>query len=567
MEDNHVKRVEETITATNHRDDENTEKIEKSMSSSEMMKLSQPPIISIAEENQIRHLTGWRLYLLTTGLCLSVFLSSLDITIVSTSLAAIANDFHVSDQASWIVSSYLLTYSSFIIVWAKLSDIFGRKTFLTIALVLFLLFSGVCGGAKTLIQLIIFRAFQGVGGAGIFAMTPAIIAEMVPSNKFAKYNALASSAIGISFLMGPLVGGVISDRLSWRWIFFINLPVGTVAAVLALVSMPTNFPNHQQPLQREHSLFRDASIRIDFPGFLLFLISSLLLVCALQEAGTEYAWSSALVISFLTISAVCWMLLFAWQRFIAKRQSAREPVLPWKFLKHRVLMGAFLTALFAGVPFTAIIIEYPQRFQVVNCASSLNAGVRLLPFSLPCALGSALTGGLTSSLRIPPIFVVLAGTILQTVGLALEFSVNTSLRVPAPQYGYEALVGFGVGLTLTTLLSIAGFAVEGPDRAVALSGVTQLRVLGGTVGVSMVTNLLNSHVKASLASILPPYAVRLILETTQAIEFLDPPTQDKVRLVFADGYKIGTGAVLGFTTLQFLSILLMWEKTPRKIPR
>jgi MFS family permease len=204
---------------------------------------------------------------------------------------------------------------------------------------------------------IIFRAFQGIGGAGIFAMTPTIIAEMVPSNKFAKYNALASSTIGISFLMGPLVGGVISDRLSWRWIFFIkyvlklgvayflihtSLPVGTIAAVLALASMPTNFPNHQQPRQREHSLFRDAFIRIDFPGFLLFLISSLLLVCALQEAGTQYAWSSALVISFLTISAICWILLFAWQRFIANRQSAREPVLPWRFLEHRVLMGAFL---------------------------------------------------------------------------------------------------------------------------------------------------------------------------------------------------------------------------------
>jgi len=241
------------------------------------------------------------------------------------------------------------------------------------------------------------------------------------------------------------------------------------------------------------------------------------------------------------------------------------------------------SALLAGVPFTVIIIELPQKFQAVNDVSPLAAGVRLLPYSLPCAVASALTGGLTSGLRIPPIYVILTGTILQTIGLALSYALPISLHVPASQYGYEALAGFGVGLTLTTLLSVAPFVVQKSDRgmkdlgiysyllmcenaAVALSGVTQLRVLGGAIGVSAATNLLNNHIEGSLSSVLSPTQLKLITKSTRFVAFLDPAVQDKVKLIFAEGYNLGTATILAFTVAQFLSILLMWERKPRRLP-
>ncbi|KAJ5248560.1 hypothetical protein N7468_000011 [Penicillium chermesinum] len=177
---------------------------------------------------------------------------------------------------------------------------------------------------------ILCRAFQGIGGAGIFSMVPIIVAEMVEPIKYGAYNGIISLAIAFSFLLGPLLGGIISDGTTWRWIFWINLPIGVTGLLLVLVSL--GFTKRNVDLRG----------RIDYPGFFILLAASVLLIVAIEEAGISFAWSSALVIAFLVVAGVFLLLFLFWQWYLYHIKSAREPILPWSFLKNRILMGLYL---------------------------------------------------------------------------------------------------------------------------------------------------------------------------------------------------------------------------------
>ncbi|KAF7899502.1 hypothetical protein EAF00_003838 [Botryotinia globosa] len=513
-----------------------------------------------------RYLSGWRLGLLTLGLCLSLMLSSLDITIVSTSLVTISDDLQAFDQSSWIVNSYLATYFSALIIWAKMSDLVGRKIMLVVALVIFLAFSGGCGGASNSTQLITFRALQGVGGAGIFSMVPIIVAEMVVPEQYGKFNGIVSLALAISFLLGPLLGGAIPQHTTWRWIFWINLPIGMVGLVLVILAMPAGFPdNRPSKAVLLPPKLSDLRGKFDYVGFLLLPTACIFLIVAFEEAGVAFAWNSALVITFLVLAFVLLALFFAWQRLLFLKQSARQPVIPWEFLKHRVLMGIYIYALLSGVPFVTLVIEIPQRVQNISNTSTLIAGVRVLPYTMSVAVGSAITGGLTAKGRIPPIHVLTAATVLQILGTGLLYSIPVTAHMPASFYGYEVLAGMGVGLGLTTLLSITPFIVEKRLLAVALGGVTQMRILGGAIGVAIATSLLSSNVISALADILPTEIVNHLLQNISSVALLSPGDQIAVRTAFAQGYKNQLVMILCFCAAELLAIGLMWERKPRRL--
>jgi MFS family permease len=190
---------------------------------------------------------------------------------------------------------------------------------------------------------ILFRAFQGIGGAGIFSMAPIIVAEMVTPEKYGAYNAILSLAIAFSFLLGPLIGGAVSDDTTWRWIFYINLPVGLIGLIMVSLAMPAAFPDVSQSPSR--SLVKrnvNFTAKIDYLGFFLLLAASVFLIVAIEEAGTSFAWDSVIVITFLFLSVSLLGTFFAWQRYLYLSMSPREPVFPWEFMKNRVLMGMYL---------------------------------------------------------------------------------------------------------------------------------------------------------------------------------------------------------------------------------
>ncbi|RAK99185.1 MFS general substrate transporter [Aspergillus ibericus CBS 121593] len=511
-------------------------------------------------------LCGWRLRLLTIGLCLCCFLSALDSIIVSTSLTAIAKDLQNFEKSSWVVSSYLTCYFSFMIIWAKVSDFIGRKPMLVTAVIFFLAFSGGCGGAKTMLQLIILRAFQGIGGAGIFSMVPIVTAEMVSPDRYALYNSFISLAIAISFLLGPLIGGAISDSTTWRWIFYINLPVGAIGIVLICLTMPAAFPDVSKPTTL-WSAPRSVNLRgkVDYAGFFILLVACILLIVAIEEAGVSFAWDSALVIVFLVLSIVLFGAFVVWEWQLYRTKSTRESVFPWQFVKNRFLMGLCLTALLSGVPFMTLILELPGRFQTLNNDSGLDAGIRILPLTLTIAFGSGLTGGLTARGRVPPFMVFLAAAILQVLGVGLLYSVHPSTTLSARLYGYQVLSGLGIGLSLTTAIMTMPSVVGKHNLSVALGSITQLRILGGAIGVSTATNLLNNTVENHLRTELPPNILENILKDIAVAETLPAHTQTLIRTAFADGYHKQLLMVLGFCAAQLFALSLMWERPFRRL--
>jgi hypothetical protein len=243
----------------------------------------------------------------------------------------------------------------------------------------------------------------------------------------------------------------------------------------------------------------------------------------------------------------------------------------------------FRNAMLSGVPFVTLVLELPGRFESVNGSSALNAGIRILPFTMTIALGSAVTGGLTARGRVPPIMLLFVATALQLLGMGLLYSIPAGTDVPARLYGYQVLAGLGVGLSLTTLLNIVPFVVEekrvlgelsmpgaGSDKltlaaAVAMGGVTQMRILGGAIGVSIATNLLNNTVKGRLEAVLSSGVISNILENVSSVRALSPSDQSLVQAAFADGYQKQLAMILGFCAAEVVALALMWEKPFRRL--
>ncbi|EPQ52809.1 MFS general substrate transporter, partial [Gloeophyllum trabeum ATCC 11539] len=339
------------------------------------------------------------------ALALSMFLSALDSTIVAVALPKIGAEFNNFEETSWVVTAYILTYTAFLPVVSKLTDIIGRKIVLVSSILWFMAFSGACGGAKSIIQLIVFRALQGIGGSAIYSGVLTTISTMVPREDVAKYTSVLGASYALSSVAGPLIGGAIVQHIHWGWIFYINLPLGLIAAVLVLAFL--TYPK-QTTIQ-----FSDLKTRVDWIGAFLLLASSLLLALSLQIGGTPgYPWVSATVLTPLIISV---LIIPA---FIFVELRVKEPVLPLRLFTFRykpepasahvvnladrtdpasgaksyippenpnfLLMIAYTLAL--GCAFFSINVDLPQRLQVVDGRSPMRAGVAMLPILVPVGL-------------------------------------------------------------------------------------------------------------------------------------------------------------------------------------
>ncbi|PGH28477.1 hypothetical protein GX50_08787 [[Emmonsia] crescens] len=419
-------------------------------------------------ENEVSpYIHGWRMYLLTAGIWLSLFLSTLETTIVSTSLVSITNALDGFELRDWIVTSYLLTYTGFLVVYAKFGDVFGRKSMFLVALALFTLFSILCGATNDVVELIIFRAFQGMGASGIYSMIMVITPTLVPQEKYGKYLAIVASVFAIASILGPILGGVISTNSAWRWIFLLNGPAGCVCIGIVAFCLPSSISSRPDVKFTDHlraKVSKSALKRVDIIGVLLLLASSILLVFALEEAGTRYSWSDAVIIATFSLAGITGILFTFWELFLEKSTSLQEPVFPLRLLKNRLLAAMMATAFFTGFPFVAIVVNIPQRAQAVSGLSSVKAGLALLPLLLTSPLATAASGILTSNFKVPPYYLITLGSVLQVIGVGLTCMLPTnSFEVSPQQYGYEAIMGLGFGLSLTTILTLAPLVIKDPD--------------------------------------------------------------------------------------------------------
>ncbi|MCJ1393515.1 hypothetical protein MMC18_006390 [Xylographa bjoerkii] len=530
------------------------------------------------------YVTGWRLHLLTFALCLSLLLSTLETTIVSTSLVSITNALKDYEQSGWVVTSYLLTYTGFLIIYAKFSDIFGRKPLILTALVIFTTFSITCGTSQTMLELIVFRSLQGAGGSGIYSMVTVIAPDMVPPERYGLYMGIVSSVFAIASVLGPILGGAISDHSTWRWVFLLNAPAGAVTIALIAFALPANFPygNLQKGRTLREIFSKQASRRLDVAGAALSLAASVLLVFALEQAGTVYAWNSPAIVCSFVASGLLLVIFIGWENIVEKVSNGlQEPIIPGRLFRKRVFVGLILNAFFTGFPFVSAIINIPQRFQEVNGASPSGAGFRLLPLLLCSPLASGLAGVLVTKLKVPPHFLLMFASSLQLVGVGLMSNLSTTNAIATTQYGYEVILGFGFGFGLSTLLIMAPVVVEKRDLgnvwlraevtvhtnirpAVAMGAITQIRVLGGTIGLALCSTILNNQLKTSLLSVLGPAQLRNILDSTAAVASLEPVQQVAVQTAFATGFNKQMRIMIAFTAAAFLSTLLIWERKPRR---
>ncbi|KAI1425930.1 putative multidrug resistance protein fnx1 [Xylaria sp. FL1777] len=517
-------------------------------------------------QHEFVYIHGARFWFICMAIAIMMFLVNLEVPVVITSLVAITNDLHGFEDVGWVVSSYLLGYVGVIVICAKFSDIFGRKLIFLSSIVFFIIFSAACSAAQTMVQLIIFRAFQGIGGGGCWSLATIIVVELVPPEQYAKFVANISVVNALALLLGPIIGGAIVSNITWRWIFIINIPIAIPALVLSFIFIPKDFPHQGQPDHEPKtlkSLFTKSTLsRIDIPGTVLILFATLALVSAFEEAGQKFAWGSAYVISLLTISGLLWISLAIWERHVTLSNTPREPILPWRFLLNRRMMGILLNFILLGGPTVICMFILPQRFQLVYGTSGLEAGVRLIPFAAVIPIGSIFASILAGKAKIPPVYLLILGSVLQVLGFALIGTLPSTLDIPTRIYGFQVLAGWGCGINFSLLFILIPFVNKPRDNATALGAGSQFRFMGGAIVLAISTSIFNGYVRPRLASELGiPDADTLI----QVLPTFPIELQEEARRILAGGYSHQILVLAVSAALQVPATLLMWQKTQLRI--
>ncbi|KAI9840329.1 MAG: hypothetical protein M1838_004124 [Thelocarpon superellum] len=511
----------------------------------------------------------WRLNIVTLGLWVALFLSALDTTIVSTALLSISNDLGQFEKSSWIVIAYLLTYTGFMLIHTKFSDIFGRKAMILTSLIVFIASSIGCASSRTMTSLIIFRAFQGLGGSGLYSNVTIIVPDMVPPARYGLYLGIVASVFAVASFLGPVLGGVIVDQTTWRWIFYMNIPTGALAFLIVTFALPNGFPKihgTQPSSDRAWDYMKQNGARIDWPGAALSLVFSFLVLFALEEGGTTYPWTSPGIVMSLSLACLALIGFMLWQyRLGARGSSRKEALLPSRLFTRRVIGFLLLSIVMIGIPFIATIVNLPLRFQTVDGTTAQTAGIRMLPMLLT----SALTSGLIAQfIWIPPCYILLLANALQTLALGLLSSLSLTVFSTQPvQYLYLAIFGAGIGTSITVALHMARLEVEERDLAVVMGASSYLRLLGGNIGVGICTAILNRTLRRQLADFLAPAEVASLLQSSAIPAGLSDRKIDMIKTAYAIGFRSQLRVMLGISVGAFLVTLWTWERNPRSAVR
>jgi len=418
------------------------------------------------------------------ALLLVLLLASLDQTIVSTALPTIVGDLGGVSDLSWVVTAYLLSSTVAGPVYGKLGDQYGRKVVLQSAIVIFLVGSALCGISQNITELIVFRGLQGLGAGGLIVVTIAVVGDIFPPRERGRYQGYFGGVFGVSTVAGPLLGGFFVDNLSWRWIFYVNLPIGLIAlAVIATVFQPrTDHVKHT----------------IDYLGAALLAGGLSAIVLYTSLGGTTYSWTSPWMIALIAGGVV---LLIA---FVFAEARAAEPILPLELFRNRVFSVTSAVGFIVGLALFGAITYLPLYLQDVRGHSPTTSGLLILPLMAGLLITSIGSGQLITRFgRYKPFPV--AGTALMTVGLLLlsRLHVDTSTAVTG---AYMLVLGLGLGLVIQVLVLAAQNAVDYKYLGVASSGSTLFRQIGGSIGVAVFGAIFANQLTSHLVGKLPPGA-------------------------------------------------------------
>ncbi|MET9434442.1 MFS transporter [Streptomyces sp. NPDC006551] len=397
------------------------------------------------------------------ALLLGMLLAALDQTIVSTALPTIVSELGGMEHLSWVVTAYMLAATAATPLWGKLGDQYGRKKLFQAAIGIFLLGSALCGIAQNMPQLIAFRGVQGLGGGGLMVLSMAIVGDLVSPRERGKYQGLFGAVFGATSVLGPLLGGLFTEHLSWRWVFYINLPIGVVAlfVIAAVLHIPARGTRHT----------------IDYLGTFLIASVATCLVLVASLGGTTWAWGSAQIIGLAVLGAV----LLVWFVYVEKR--AVEPVLPLKLFRIRTFTLVSVISFVIGFAMFGAMTYLPTFLQVVQGVTPTMSGVHMLPMVLGMLITSTASGQIVSRTGRWKVFPI-AGTAVTGLGLLLLNELTETSSTWAMSV-YFFVFGAGLGLVMQVLVLVVQNAVSYQDLGVATSGATFFRSIGASFGVAV----------------------------------------------------------------------------------
>ena len=452
--------------------------------------------------------------LIFSALLLVMLLAALDQTIVSTALPTIVSDLGGLESLSWVVTAYLLASTIVVPLYGKFGDLFGRKIVLQASIVLFLIGSVLCGVAQNMTQLVILRALQGLGGGGLMVVTMAAIGDIIPPAERGRYQGMFGGVFGLATVVGPLIGGFIVEHLSWRWIFYINVPLG----IVALLVIGTAFKPRIVRVKHQ----------IDYMGA-AFLASALTcIILFTSQGGTIMPWSSPQLWFTLALGIV------SIGGFIYEERIAVEPIIPLELFRQRTFVLSSLIGFIVGMSLFGSVTFLPLYLQVVKYSTPSEAGMQLLPLMGGLLVTSIIGGQIISKIGKYRHFPII-GTFLACIGMFLLASVDNATPLHV-MYLYMALLGAGLGMVMQVLVLAVQNSVEFKHMGVATSGAMMFRSIGGSIGVAAFGALFTQGLHTRLAALIPP--------GTELPQTFGPSTVHHLPAALRDDYLQAFGGAL-----------------------
>ena len=478
-----------------------------------------------------------------SGLLLVMLLAALDSTIVATALPTIVGELGGLAHLSWVVTAYLLAQTIVTPIYGKLGDLYGRKRVLQFAIVLFLIGSALCGLSRTMTHLILFRAIQGFGGGGLMVTTQAAVGDIIPPRDRGRYQGIFGAAFGVASIAGPLLGGYFTTNLTWRWIFYINLPVGVVALVVLAATLPA-----------QSSYTRHA---IDYLGAGLLALSLAAAVLVTDLAGTEYPWSSPFIVGLIAI-AIVGLVAFG----LVERR-AQEPILPLQLFRTRDVWVTSLIGLIAGFALLGSVTYLPLFLQIVKGMSPTASGLQMVPLMGGTLTTSILAGQIASRTGRYKMFPII-GTAMMTLALLLISQMTTQTSTFTASL-YMLLLGLGLGFVMQMLIVAVQNAVDYRDLGVATSNAILFRFIGGSLGTALLGAILATGLNKNLTRLLPAGddgISTLGSISPQTLTELSP----SLRAIYAQSFVASLGTVfLVAAAVAFIGLLLSFLLPERRL--